>query len=441
MDASKVLADFDAINSQNGNSRVAANECIQSGSKWECTWRDVPAEKVSTETTKTVTIVEAPDKAGNRGELAGSSIAVQRDDVVPVIQNVKAIVKREGQSARTYFQSKDQIFISFEVVEKHGVFASANLSELIADAPALKMECIEKTGEDVVDTFVCSGTTAAIGQFNGDVKHIKLLVFDSAGNQAVGDGNTLIITVFGTDDDFANPNFWVIKKGKDGNVTLNPKGLDAAVTKLIAQRMFATVEFVPVNGVEIVEARASCTGEHVERSLMMSNFRVANGQMKPVIMVEFEPFDPLASGETTAEIDVLCVLTLVSKRGKLIVAQAEEETLTFKVKFFVTDFDNDISTIEDTIDDARDDAGNTVWKVIGTLNEILTWAKIVCDILKYVFMLHQIFTVVTAAGESARGFAVTYATAIGICTASEGAAAATAKGIVDTLQTICGVVT
>jgi len=446
MDASKVLANFEAINSQQGNSQgyVAADACTQSGSTWTCTWNDISAERVSIDGSKTVTIVEAPDKAGNRGELTGSSIAVQRDDVAPVVKNVKAVVQRTGQSARTYFQSNDQIFISFEVVEKHGVFASVNISELLVDAPAVPMKCIEKTGEDAADTFVCSETTPAIGQFNGDVKHIKLLVFDSAGNQA--NVQALEITVFGTDDDLVNPNLWQIKKGKDGNVTLNSKGLDAAVTKLIAQRVFATVEFVPVNDVEIVEARASCTGEHVEKSFMISNFRVENKQMKPVIVVEFEPFNPLASGETTAEIEVACVLTLVSKRGKQIVAQAEQETLTFKVKFFVTDFDNDISTIEETIDDARDDAGNVFLKVIGTLNEILTWAKLICNILN---LLMKVWTVVgtsmaTAVEATKAGgtvsFGATYATSIGICEV-KGVISKSLVDVSNTLEMICGLVT
>ncbi|HLC74841.1 MAG TPA: hypothetical protein VJH88_03215 [Candidatus Nanoarchaeia archaeon] len=424
IDAEDVLADFHEITAREGS--VAADECTKSGSTWTCRWESIGAERASADRTATVTLTEVTDIVGNPATLGQASI-VQRDDVAPVVSNVRAVVQG---GARSFIQSRDELLISFEVVEAHGVRAAIDTSQIIADTKTQDAECVVKDAT----TLICSVTTAPIDSFDGRTVTVPLLVFDGAGNQAKNAENTipaLQVTVFGTDDDLVDPNFWSVR----GAVTLLPESLDASVTKLIPQRVFASVGLV--GDVTLVDARATCIGDHVLRSFMINDFRPEG---KPTIVVEFEPFDPLEEGSEVAEIEVTCALTLQSRRGNVVVQQAEEEEVKFPVKFFLTEFDNDLSTIEEEIDDAKEDASVGLLKIIGTLNEILEWAKIICNIISLVDTLLNAVQALNPPAEALQRTPLTFAVGVGLCEAKGAVGGSAAFGI-ETLQTICALVT
>src|SRR3989344_3630604 len=140
-------------------------------------------------------------------------------------------------------------------------------------------------------------------------------VYDAAGNKGVsslGRQPALSFTVFGTDADLVNPNFWTLT-----SVELSPEALDAHLTSLTKQRLFATLKLRAPVGIDLLQVKVvSCdvaegTPDEVviADSSMINNFA---GSKNPTIVVEFEPFDARWTEPENAleKVDLKCTISI-----------------------------------------------------------------------------------------------------------------------------------
>ena len=434
-----VKADFSELSSRyRGDARVA-DECTSSDGVTTCVWNTIHADSVGSGQTKTATIVSAKDNVGNQADLIGSTVSVQRDDTAPVISNAQAVVDGE---TRSFFQSGDQVSVRFDVTEANGVTAFIDTHEVIVDSDKAAAECVEDADDDAL--YHCTAVTDAIGQFDGNTVTIPLLVYDAAGNKGVsslGRQPALSFTVFGTDADLVNPNFWTLT-----SVELSPEALDAHLTSLTKQRLFATLKLRAPVGIDLLQVKVvSCdvaegTPDEVviADSSMINNFA---GSKNPTIVVEFEPFDARGTEPENAieKVDLKCTISIQSGRGTRAIQQVETEEVDFAARFYLTPYDDALSNLEEEIDDAKDHASRGLFKVIGTLNEIFTWVKIICSFISLFYSITTFFAVFNAGMDPVRD--VTPAgTALAIASCEGTTAQEVAfGGFVDTLKIICAV--
>jgi hypothetical protein len=441
INAEDVIADFSRLDAKYAGGRTPADTCTSVGAEWRCVWQGIDAGRLNDGGTAVVEIIEARDSVGNRGTLTGGSLTVERDDTKPEVRNVRAIVQGQ-QGIRNFFQSRDEIFITFEVVEAHDVRAFIDPSEIIAGSSLVEAECL--VGEE--NTHICSITTPQIDQFGGREVRVPLHVYDGAGNLAkVGDDlPALSFAVFGTDGDVQNPDFWHLT-----TQSLAPEALDATISSLIPQRLFVTLGLSSqTSTIDILQSQViSCDGAegHEEDGELITNAFMTNNfaeSKRPVLVVEFEAFDATAgtpeTEDDTDELHIECVIGLQSRRGNQVVQQIEEETVPIEVKFFLTTAGDDINRIEEEIDDAKDDAQRGLLKIIGDLNEILTWVRIICRIITIFYSFATLMSLVNAALDSTRITPAGYAAATGYCVTDGGVKAAAGTAF-QPVQIICAV--
>ncbi|HLD33723.1 MAG TPA: hypothetical protein VJB66_03280 [Candidatus Nanoarchaeia archaeon] len=464
-----VRADFSQLAAIYVGSLQKPDNCTATAGRTTCVWGGISATSVVAGSTKTASISAAPDKVGNRADLTGGQVTVRRDDTAPVISRPQAIIQAQP---RDFFQSGDEIFISFEVVEANGIRAFVDTHELIQGSELLPADCVQVTETPASATtgtpagttpstpavpvpgkFICSVTTPAIGQFNGNTVQVPLVVFDGAGNKGeLTGGNALQFTIFGTDDDLQNPNFWSV-----GDVTLSPSALDAHLTAQTKQRLFATVQLNGPAGVDVLRADVvNCVATPdtvpIADKFMINNFR---GSKNPTIVVEFDLFDATGgAGDQDGEVDeealveeveITCTISLQSGRGTRAIQQVEQEEVTFKAKFFLTPYEDALSNLEDEIDDAKDDANRGLLKVIGILSDIFHWVQVICTVIGLFTAISQALDLLKVATDGAATAAAgtpaaPLGTALGIKTCGDATAVQYSLSLgIDSIKALCAI--
>ncbi len=428
-----------------------ADECVQVSGKWECYWRGLDVIRKGR-----IFLVEAKDKVGNEASLPGADIVLDRTapDIVENSLDVQVVVEAASDEKYIY-QSGDWLTMEFDVVEANGLFAAeVDETDIVDDGEVRQATCVLNQSTGVSH---CTHITHRIKSGHA-LASFSIRAEDMAGNWEEA---AKPIEIQGKDTE-TTPTHWSVKE-----VKCSPEGLDVNTMKLVNQRVFCTVEFQTSANVELVQTKLlRCDGDvdAVQNKFMVANF---GGSKKPGLVLEFkvldeEQIDALlgagastgtaaaggsASGSgvgTTASAPIedtglqyRCKFGLLTKRGNQVIQQREEEMVEITIPFFETPFDNELSTIEDKIEDAKDDAENDLWKLIGTLSEILNWVKVICNMLPVLNTIIIIFDVVnTALGNELRPIPLAERIAAANCHQT-GQTQYSLKSIIEYLDILC----
>lgn len=421
LNASNVLANFAEINRALGTRRPADSCTEVSAGQWTCVWANINANNPGT-----VFLVEARDNVGNRAT-ALPGAAVELDVTPPVIGaiDIVALAGTTGEARTEVFQSRDVLRVTFDVTEANGVSGSADISDTVSNGGIVPASCTLKAGTS--NTFTCTLTTPEIKSGFDPEASIKIIAEDTAGNKADA---TARFEILGTDVDTTNPDFW--SKGK---VTCSPNGLDVNTLKLASQRVFCSVPFKTGADVRMLgSSLVGCTGptDKLSRSFLINNFADST---TPLLVFEFVPFE-----EQIDKLEFECTLRLRTIRGNLVIQQPEEESVNVTVPFFVTPFDKELSEIEDEIDDAKDEVESGFFGVIGILNTIVKYAKLICQTLALLDKLRIIWNNMNFSMETLRSNPLTIATAIATCETAEQVGSSTEYLGFEPLKIFCDVV-
>ena len=456
--AGKVAADLRGLSATFG-SRKYADECIVAQGKWECHWRNLNVVRPGR-----IFLVEAADTVGNAAELLGADIELDRlaPDIVEESLVVNAVGGEEG-----YYQSGNWLNVTFDVVESNGLFAVTLDESGIVDRGGVgDVSCVLK--ESSSDIYACAYITDRIKSGYVSNAFFTIRAEDTAGNWKEVDK---VIEIQGQDQE-TQPHFWRLKE-----VKCSPDGLDINAMKLVNQRVFCTMEFETDAAVTLLSSRlARCDGDtdKLQDKFMVGNF---GGNKKPGLVLEFKVLSeediasilsggasaPTSSGgaasssssggassgggsdsgddgteDDAVALDYECTFRLLTKRGNQVIQQLEEEKVIISVGLFETQFDRELSTIEDKIEDAKDKAENGLWKLVGTLNEILRWVKAICAMLPVLEALFIVYDKIDEGLDSLREVIITAPIAISYCNGATATEYGNKK-IIDYLQVICKV--
>ncbi len=171
----------------------------------------------------------------------------------------------------------------------------------------------------------------------------------------------------------------------------------------------------------------------------------ADDEAPPIVEADGKTSKPAAKN-TPKEVDQLtyeCVLRLTSKDGDKIILQPEEEIVLINVPFFLTKFDSDLKGLDRTIEREKKAISSGFFGVIGALNEILTWLKIICTFVQVLrtalIAIQSVYYSLGAVGKTpAPG--VKQGTMLACVAMSEGVMK-TGESIFIVLDTICGLAT
>ena len=178
------------------------------------------------------------------------------------------------------------------------------------------------------------------------------------------------------------------------------------------QRVFCSIALkTGAQNVELLSTRlVGCDDPdgQLNREIAINNFR---GSKNPGIVLEFHQFEAQAQNFSTK-----CTLRLQTKRGDKVIQQTEDEFVNITVPFFVTQFDDALSTIEDKIDDAKDEAKNDLWKTIGVLNDIFETVRAICQVSPFIILIIEVIDAWQSnSGEVLKEFIVTAPIAAAQC--------------------------
>ncbi len=418
MNTVRVAADLSELNPRYSR-QARAQECINTGTQWECFWRGLTIAP-NPDLTRTVRLVQAEDNVGNIADSL-PTVDITVDIVAPNISEItwRPVGQTEG---RDVAQSGDNIQAEFTILEKNGLsIIEADTSGIVSNGGMVNGNCALKPQS--TDTYGCSLFIAERIKSGHSFGTVKISAQDTAGNRAQ---HELSIEIFGTADE-TTADFWERDK-----VSCSPKGLDVNVMNLAPQRVFCSVGLkTNAQDIELLSARLTdCTDpdHRLNRQEVINNFR---GSTNPGIVLEFQQFEAESQNFSTQ-----CTLRLQTKRGNQVVQQTEDEQVNITVPFFETRFDNALSTIEERIEDAKDEAENDLFKTVGVLNDILTTVRVICGSAPLLIVLLRALDITTEASDHARDVPPTIPLAVGMCEQDQETEART-NDQADYLQVLC----
>ena len=429
IDPSTVIADLTALN-RFRPPREAANRCEQTRSRVLCYWDGIDVNQGGE-----IFLLEAKDNVGNRASLIGVSADVELDTTPPRIGEVTVTGVRQG-AATPFIQSRDSLVIDFTINETKGASASVDVFDVVrSGATTLDANCQEDAS-----IWTCRVVTQAIK--SGPDLRAKLIIQakDTAGNIA---REEVTISILGVDGDTDNPDFWAVTR-----IESSPDGIDSDIVKLAPQRMFFTLPLTKKGSVEILGTELlGCTPDpRLSRPPRIINN--AQGSTRPIIVLEvFQPqeqagnsltgFQVLDQGQDLSPVSVNCTIGISTRRGNEVIQESEQETVELEAKFFQTPLSASLAQLDKKIDRVEDRIDSGFFGLIGTLEEIMQWIRVICQFLTVVQNLLIIVDAVEAGSMQAL-YSSTFGTAAGIasCNALQGSMAGV-ETIVDELQELC----
>jgi hypothetical protein len=389
--AENIIADFSGVNPALGNRK--ADSCTGE----RCVWHSIDVLNSGA-----VRLTKAADNVGNNAPSLPSA-DVELDVSAPEIGEV-VVTALAGQDSepRDFFQSRDILRVVFEVVDAAKINAKADLSDIVSGAEVVPVSCTPKE-----NGHTCTFSTDRIKSGYDPDAQIIIIAEDAAGNTAK---KTVSIEILGTDEE-TNPDFWSADKP-----ACSPDGIDIKTTKLASQRVFCSLPLkTSVPELTLLSTQlANCEGdtEKLAQTFALNNFQ---GSTNPYIVFEFNPFE-----EDIRELKYSCTLRLFSRRGNEVIQNPEEEHIEVSIPFFVTKFDNELSTIEDEIDNAKESASSGFYGLIGILKEIAFWMQSICKVLGFLNVLRGALDIFNGNAEALRGSIFTLPKATYICNTAEG---------------------
>ena len=422
MDTVSVLADFSSINPIYGTRRQADTCTPISSTQWSCFWNGIDANGGGP-----IFLVQARDIVGNE-ETSLPRTEVFFDTTSPVIDNI-SIVALAGQTgaARDYFQSGDILRITFTIVEANGVTGQVDTSQIVSGGSVTSARCTLQSGSTT--TFSCTLTTGQIVSGYIPAAEIRLLAEDTSGNRAE---KLTTIEILAADSQ-TQPDFW-----QRSDVSCSPDGLDINTVKLASQRVFCSIPLhTGAQDIALASTQlVGCTGanDKLSKAFLIGNFA---GSTTPITVLEFKPFTDKVNSLTYE-----CTLRLFTRRSTLAFQQPEEERFNITVPFFVTPFDKELGSIQQEIDDAKDEADSGFYGVIGVLNDITKWAKIICStVMLLADVVRRVMNAFNVGLEGLRGNPFTFPVAVAGCATAEGVGSGGEFFLFTVFKPVCDIVT
>ena len=385
-----------------GGSNIKATSCSKEAN-WVCTWENINFGNKAQMSIQ----FDTTDILGNAvGEEKYVEVTV--DSAPPAlrsmnISNVGGLV----QAFPGFFKIGDKIAVVANVTEDNDVFATADFSRFISEASSVAGSCERMQA----DEHICTWLTDSINLEAKDA-----ITFNFSDNA----GNTLIVTrslrTFGLENATV-PDFWA------NGVSCSPKTVDRNLGSLINQRIFCQVNLKQKSTTRAVSTvfigPASCSGD---TSIVDSveTFNTEVGSTSPVIRVTLRKDDFKINNASLS-----CSFNIFSRIGSstTITRNPEIENAKINIGFFNLPLGELSNEVNRKIKDAKDDAQG-IFKIIGTLNKLVTIAKKICQLINAIYNIITMFYVVVIAMKGFEKAACTsgWGNLFGLCEAAYGIA-------------------
>ncbi len=347
-----------------GSSKIKADDCVEDGSTWECSFNDINIQNNADGASSTVSVSpDSEDDVGNAFDLSSgiSSETFVVDTKAPLLVGDIEIKNLENRSySQNEFVSRDKLQIKAILKEKTKVSAFADLSAIGLG----KTEQASCTQEE--NNWVCEWNTAEIG--SGPINGKLYFTFtDFVGNNAE---KSVDISVLGLDDE-ENPDYWFVK-----SVEKMPIAIDRQTTELINQKQYVHVSLSPIyegSEASILAMDLDCSGDI---SYIQDYELINKDSQDPYIVLTLNQEEMPENS-----LSINCKILLISKVcGNTIMQNIEEEPVDFTIDFYNMPLGELGQNVKDKIKDAQDS-----WLVkqewIGTLEKILNLAEKICSLL------------------------------------------------------------
>lgn len=369
---------LDLSSIKNGLNNKAADECTNSGSDWACYWYNIAPDQADGE--KTVTI-SGSDKLGN--QLTGTLSATITIDKTPpkIVSSAVNAVGIGVEAIPGYVKTGDSLDVSLKVKEKNKLRAYADLSPFITMQDNETLSCTQENEED----WTCELSSSQIDVPGHRMGNINLNLVDIASNSIQYKKPVEVFEYEGA----VNVSYWTSK------VKCSPSLVDRQVTDLVNTRIYCSIELLPVTpDQETLSINlGSCTDNYNNSLGYIEGISLINAEMgstEPYLSID------LIKGEMTIDkLSFTCSLKIISRVGTKINKEPEIEPVKININFYNMPLGEYGQGIEAKIQDAKDDAFGSIWKVIGFLKKIVSYAKLVCNVLHMIYKIKLIYQAIT----------------------------------------------
>jgi len=365
---------LDLSSIRTGLSKTADN-CTNSGSDWTCYWNDIISDKTDGE--KTIS-VSGSDILGN--PIAGTlSATITLDKTAPVI--LSSQVDSTGTDIEAFaghIKTGDTLEVSINIKEKNRIMAYADFSSFVTTQDNLTGSCI-KDGED---DWTCSFSSLTIDVPGHVLSTANFNIVDFVGNDIQHQEPVEVLWY-----EYApGVSYWT------SSVTCSPQLVDRQITDMINARVYCAIELQPTTADQetLSVSLGSCTGDSMAYIENIELVNAETGTLEPYLAVD------LIQGEMNVDsLSITCPLQIISRVGTKINQNPEIEPVEINIGLYNMPLGQYGTGIESKIEDAKDEALGGLWKVIGFLEKIMKWAKLICNVLSTLQKVKLIWSHVT----------------------------------------------
>jgi len=367
-----IILDLSSI--KTGLSKSADN-CTNSGNDWTCYWYNINSDKNDGE--KTVS-VSGSDILGN--PLTGTlSATIILDKTSPLITSSQVIGIGTGIEAFAgKIKTGDTLEATINIKEKNRVRAYADFSSFVTTQDNVTGSCI-KQGED---DWTCDFSSSTIDVPGHVLSTANFNIVDFVGNDIQLQEPVEVLWY----EDAPGVSYWT------SSITCSPQLVDRQITDMINARVYCAIELQPttVDQETLSVSLGSCTGDSMAYIENIELLNAQTGTLEPYLAVD------LIRGEmNTDSLSITCPLQIISRVGTKINQNPEIEPVELNIGFYNMPLGQFGTGIESKIEDAKDEALNGLWKIIGFLEKIMKWAKLICNVLSTLQKVKLIWSHVT----------------------------------------------
>ncbi len=350
-----------------GIGKKQADECVQSGNIWKCSWNVAS----SIEGSKKIIRLEADsrDDLGNSVENPFERI-IEFDNIPPEILDKNFRILHKSQSNETVAgDSVEMRITASDVFEAFGNFSELGGGE--------RASAVCEGGK--TKTCLFTSEILASGPYTGDLAFDLL---DKAGNKA---SIVQQVSVFGVSD-VKNPNFWNVK-----SVSCTPKLIDRSTANLREQKVYCYARLSPINPrVKITPVKTTflgpteCTPFDLLSRFVQNIDLTNNGFGSRDLYLEFtlKPAD-----YTVNELQFSCPVSISTKTDVFTTANPEVDNIDVKLQFYNLPVGELNANIERKIEKEIDSAGgalewmNVLQKVMDVLSKTCQIKSVISSLI------------------------------------------------------------
>jgi len=349
------------------DSIYAADSCSKSIDIWQCKWDNI--DFLSSGKINVFIDTDSKDRLGNSVTQKFSKEVIVDSTKSKLLKVIVRSIGGTNELLANVTKTGDKIQVEAALEDDSVQKAVADFSKFILNAKNVEADACIKTG---TKTFVCSWTTSGIDIEGFISDFIKLKFTDISGNVLEA---SYPFKVFGITGD-ETPDFW------ENSVRCSPSLLDRETLPLISQRAFCLVSLKPksfVNGTvsyEDIEPVASSLGECSGDASFLESVTLENNRFtkEPLLRISFKKQDIRLN-----EINLLCPVDIISRKGNNIVAIPEKENVGINFKLYNQPLGEVSESVQKKIDDAVNDADN-ILRIATWLDKIIFYATRICQI-------------------------------------------------------------